>query len=151
MASWYLFGSPARAIKKFEFFMEFSQLSSVVSYRLISLILLKTEPRVSRAFCMFLPHEIELWTLDRKSLEGMKKECVNAVLYIVILEYSLYSKLSCCIRFIQGEGRGGVVVVRFWYLLGVQPQKDHSRSCSRTFWCIEQNREIMSCFIIGTS
>ena len=26
---------------------------------------------------------------------------MKAVLYIVILEYSLYSKLSCCIRFIQ--------------------------------------------------
>ena len=26
---------------------------------------------------------------------------MKAVLYIVILEYSLYSKLSCCMRFIQ--------------------------------------------------
>ena len=26
---------------------------------------------------------------------------MKAVLYIVILEYSLYSKLSCCIRFIH--------------------------------------------------
>ena len=36
------------------------------------------------------------WKLKKKENE---KECVKAVLYIVILEYSLYSKLSCCIRF----------------------------------------------------
>ena len=50
-------------------------------------------------FCMFLtpPHEL-MKTQKRKKNE---KECVKAVLYIVILEYSLYSKLSCCIRFIQ--------------------------------------------------
>ena len=32
---------------------------------------------------------------------------MNAVLYIVILEYSLYSKLSCCIRFIHLVPRPG--------------------------------------------
>ena len=31
---------------------------------------------------------------------------MKAVLYIVILKYSLYSKLSCCIRFIQLEKKG---------------------------------------------
>ena len=53
-------------------------------------------------FCMFLsPPRIELWTLDENSKKENEKECVKAVLYIVILEYSLYSKLSCCIRFIH--------------------------------------------------
>ena len=47
------------------------------------------------------PPRIELWTLDENSRKENEKECVKAVLYIVILEYSLYSKLSCCIRFIQ--------------------------------------------------
>ena len=46
------------------------------------------------------PPRIELWTLDEK-LKDNKKECVKAVLYIIILKYSLYSKLPCCIRFIQ--------------------------------------------------
>ena len=52
---------------------------------------------------MFLtPHELnfELLMKTQKKKEN-EKECVKAVLYIVILEYSLYSKLSCCIRFIQ--------------------------------------------------
>ena len=46
------------------------------------------------------PPRIELWTLDEK-LKDNKKECVKAVLYIIILKYSFYSKLPCCIRFIQ--------------------------------------------------
>ena len=52
---------------------------------------------------MFLtPHELnfELLMKTQKKKEN-EKECVKAVLYIVILEYSLYSKFSCCIRFIQ--------------------------------------------------
>ena len=49
-------------------------------------------------FVCFYPPRIELWTLDEHSREENEKECVKAV----ILEYSLYSKLSCCIRFIQG-------------------------------------------------
>ena len=70
---------------------------------------LKTGPRVSREFLyVSYPPRIELWTLDENSKKENEKECVKAVLYIVILEYSLYSKLSCCIRFIQG-GR-----VYFW-------------------------------------
>ena len=65
--------------------------------------LLKTGLRVSRGFLyVSYPPRIELWTLDENSLKKEnEKECVKAVLYIVILEYSLYSKLSCCIRFIQ--------------------------------------------------
>ena len=67
---------------------------------------LKTGPRVSRGFLyVSYPPRIELWTLDKNSKKKKKeneKECVKAVLYIVILEYSLYSKLSCCIRLIQG-------------------------------------------------
>ena len=63
---------------------------------------LKTGPRVSRGFLyVSYPPRIELWTLDENSKKENEKECVKAVLYIVILEYSLYSKLSCCIRFIQ--------------------------------------------------
>ena len=63
---------------------------------------LKTGPRVSRGFLyVSYPPRIELWTLDENSRKENEKECVKAVLYIVILEYSLYSKLSCCIRFIQ--------------------------------------------------
>ena len=58
--------------------------------------------RVSRGFLyVSYPPRIELWTLDENSKKENEKECVKAVLYIVILEYSLYSKLSCCIRFIQ--------------------------------------------------
>lgn len=66
--------------------------------------MLKTGPRVSRGFLyVSYPPRIELWTLDENSKKKKnEKECVKAVLYIVILEYSLYSKLSCCIRFIQG-------------------------------------------------
>ena len=64
--------------------------------------MLKTGPRVSRGFSyVSYPPRIELWTLDKNSKKENEKECVKAVLYIVILEYSLYSKLSCCIRFIQ--------------------------------------------------
>ena len=63
---------------------------------------LKTGPRVSHGFLyVSYPPRIELWTLDENSKKENEKECVKAVLYIVILEYSLYSKLSCCIRFIQ--------------------------------------------------
>ena len=51
---------------------------------------------------MFLtPHELNFELLMKNSKKENEKECVKAVLYIVILEYSLYSKLSCCIRFIQ--------------------------------------------------
>ena len=51
---------------------------------------------------MFLtPHELNFELLKKNSKKENEKECVKAVLYIVILEYSLYSKLSCCIRFIQ--------------------------------------------------
>ena len=64
--------------------------------------LLKTGPRLSRGFLyVSYPPRIELWTLDENSKKENEKECVKAVLYIVILEYSLYSKLSCCIRFIH--------------------------------------------------
>ena len=64
--------------------------------------MLKTGPRVSRGFLyVSYPPRIELWTLDENSKKENEKECVKAVLYIVILEYSLYSKLSCCIRFIH--------------------------------------------------
>ena len=58
---------------------------------------------------MFLtPHELnfELLMKTQKKKEN-EKECVKAVLYIVILEYSLYSKLSCCIRFIHLVPRPG--------------------------------------------
>ena len=51
---------------------------------------------------MFLtPHELNFKLLIKNSKKENEKECVKAVLYIVILEYSLYSKLPCCIRFIQ--------------------------------------------------
>ena len=51
---------------------------------------------------MFLtPHELNFEVLMKNSRKKNEKECVKAVLYIVILEYSLYSKLSCCIHFIQ--------------------------------------------------
>ena len=51
---------------------------------------------------MFLtPHELNFELLIKTLKKENEKECVKAVLYIVILEYSLYSKLSCCIRFIQ--------------------------------------------------
>ena len=51
---------------------------------------------------MFLtPNELNFELLIKNSKKENEKECVKAVLYIVILEYSLYSKLSCCIRFIQ--------------------------------------------------
>ena len=51
---------------------------------------------------MFLtPHELNFELLMKTLKKENEKECVKAVLYIVILEYSLYSKLSCCIRFIQ--------------------------------------------------
>ena len=64
--------------------------------------MLKTGPRVSRGFSYIsYPPRIELWTLDENSKKENEKECVKAVLYIVILEYSFYSKLSCCIRFIH--------------------------------------------------
>ena len=49
-------------------------------------------------FVCFYPPKIQLWTLDKKFRKN-QRECVKAVSYIVILEYSLYSKLSCCIRF----------------------------------------------------
>ena len=66
--------------------------------------MLKTGPRVSRGFLyVSYPPRIELWTLDENSKKKNEKECVKAVLYIVILEDSLYSKLSCCIRFIHYE------------------------------------------------
>ena len=58
---------------------------------------------------MFLtPHELnfELLMKTQKKKEN-EKECVKAVLYIVILEYSLYSKLSCCIRFMHLVPRPG--------------------------------------------
>ena len=49
---------------------------------------------------MFLtPHELNFELLMKTLKKENEKECVKAVLYIVILEYSLYSKLSCCIRF----------------------------------------------------
>ena len=58
-------------------------------------------------FCTFLtPHELNFELLMKNSKKENEKECVKAVLYIVILEYSLYSKLSCCIRFIQGPSEG---------------------------------------------
>ena len=64
--------------------------------------MLKTGPRVSRGFLyVSYPPRIELWTLDENSKKENERKCVKAVLYIVILEYSLYSKLSYCIRFIH--------------------------------------------------
>ena len=52
---------------------------------------LKTGPRVSRGFLyVTYPPRIELWTLDENSRKENEKECVKAVLYIVILEYSLF-------------------------------------------------------------
>ena len=52
--------------------------------------------------CMFLtPHELNFELLMKTQKKQIEEECVKAVLYIAILEYSLYSKLSCCIRFIQ--------------------------------------------------
>ena len=76
--------------------------SDIEMYPKKALELLKTGPRVSRGFLyVSYPPRIELWTLDENSKKENEKECVKAVLYIVILEYSLYSKLSCCIRFIQ--------------------------------------------------
>ena len=60
--------------------------------------MLKTGPRASRDFCMFLtPYELNFELL----MKTLEKECVKALLYIVILEYSLDSKLSCGIRFIH--------------------------------------------------
>ena len=56
---------------------------------------------VTWILCVFYPPRIELWTLDEHSREKYEKECVKAVLCIVILEYTLHSKLSCCIRFIH--------------------------------------------------
>ena len=52
--------------------------------------MLKTGPRVSRGFLyVSYPPRIELWTLNENSKKENEKECVKAVLYIVILEYSL--------------------------------------------------------------
>ena len=57
---------------------------------------------------MFLtPHKLNFELLMKAQKKENEKECVKAVLYIVILEYSLYSKLSCCIRFIHLVPRPG--------------------------------------------
>ena len=72
-------------------------------------MLLKTGPRVSRGFLYvsYPPHESNFELLMKTLEKENEKECVKAVLYIVILEYSLYSKFSCCIRFIHLVPRPG--------------------------------------------
>ena len=60
--------------------------------------------RVTWILYVFYPPRIELWTLDETRSRENEKECVRAVLKLyIILEYCLCSKLSCCIRFIQGS------------------------------------------------
>ena len=57
-------------------------------------------------FICFYLQRIELWPFDEKLKEN-EKECMKSVLYIIILEFSLHSKLSCCIRFIPLVPRPG--------------------------------------------
>ena len=74
----------------------------MTSEKILMFVYVENWTRVSRGFLyVSYPPRIELSTLDENSKKENEKECVKAVLYIVILEYSLYSKLSCCIRFIQ--------------------------------------------------
>ena len=68
------------------------------------------------------PHELN-FKLSMNTLEKKhEKECVKAVL--CILEYSLYSKLSCCIRFIQSHPQSRSSVLSF---MGLAHERDEGK------------------------